>query len=237
MGMSQQVNIKRLRQQIINQAAQTSERVFSEGFPPAYQEKAATEQEALTGETNLKHITPKTLNAVLLEKLIPDDPELAPLVEFLRDRQNHEGTQGVDTIEGLAEAVNGWIQQATIAAEKVSGQLSADNIPGLPASKITSGTLPVASGGTGRTDGKAIPLGLAFGEVGATALLKYVGGGTEMDTPTGRYFSGTGLRMSSAGGTTAHLSGPSGTWVLQGNFGAGGDTSGAGGVSVFQRVS
>jgi hypothetical protein len=60
----------------------------------------------------------------------------------------------------LAATINGYTLSGPIVLgfPDLSGQAAVAQIPNLPASIITSGTLPVARGGTGRTDGKAVAL-------------------------------------------------------------------------------
>ncbi len=68
-----------------------------------------------------------------------------------------------DDVVRLAATVNGYTLSGpiTLGFPDFAGQAAVAQIPNLPASIITSGTLPVARGGTGRTDGKAVALATA----------------------------------------------------------------------------
>jgi hypothetical protein len=74
------------------------------------------------------------------------------------------------TINGYALTANITLTAADVGARSsswvpaftdVTGTAAVAQIPALPASKITSGTLPITYGGTGRTDGKAVALATA----------------------------------------------------------------------------
>ena len=72
---------------------------------------------------------------------------------------DHVDAQDSDVVK-TSRTVNGYALTAniTLGFTDFAGAASVAQIPNLPASKITSGTLPVTYGGTGRSDGKAVAL-------------------------------------------------------------------------------
>ena len=71
---------------------------------------------------------------------------------------------GMDSdVVKTSRTVNGYALSAniTLGFSDFAGTASVAQIPNLPASKITSGTLSITYGGTGRTDGKAVALATA----------------------------------------------------------------------------
>lgn len=160
MSISTSINVKKLKDTILGQARDDATLDFNNNWPLEYLNRTATTEQAIAALSNALHITPSTLNDVLLQKLIPNDPELAPLVEFLRDRVNHTGTQLLSTISdaGTAAALSAGSANgaATLDAnakiplvqlpDSVLGQVkfkvlwnAATNTPALPAAPTASG--------------------------------------------------------------------------------------------------
>ncbi|TXH98128.1 MAG: hypothetical protein E6Q75_02470 [Rheinheimera sp.] len=86
------------------------------------------------------------------------------------DAQDSDVVKTSRTVNGYALTANITLTAADVGARAsswvpaftdVTGTAAVAQIPALPASKITSGTLPITYGGTGRADGKAIALATA----------------------------------------------------------------------------
>ena len=86
------------------------------------------------------------------------------------DAQDSDVVKTSRTVNGYALTTNITLTAADVGARAsswvpaftdVTGTAAVAQIPALPASKITSGTLPITYGGTGRTDGKAVALATA----------------------------------------------------------------------------
>lgn len=75
---------------------------------------------------------------------------------------DHVDAQDSDVVK-TSRTINGYALTAniTLGFTDFAGTASVAQIPSLPASKITSGTLSITYGGTGRTDGKAVALATA----------------------------------------------------------------------------
>ncbi|MDZ7870793.1 MAG: hypothetical protein U5L02_16605 [Rheinheimera sp.] len=75
---------------------------------------------------------------------------------------DHVDAQDSDVVK-TSRTVNGYALSAniTLGFTDFAGTAAVAQIPNLPASKITSGTLPITYGGTGRSDGKAVALATA----------------------------------------------------------------------------
>lgn len=86
------------------------------------------------------------------------------------DAQDSDVVKTSRTVNGYALTTNITLTATDVGARAsswvpaftdVTGTAAVAQIPALPASKITSGTLPITYGGTGRTDGKAVALATA----------------------------------------------------------------------------